>query len=102
MARSSLQLRSGAVRQWNASAVGGERATIVTLNVEQTLFNLLLAAIFSILGFILLFIGYRVWDALTPDNLGQEIFDKGNVAAAVLTGAFIIAIAIIVAASIRG
>lgn len=74
----------------------------MTLNVEQTLFNLLLAAIFSILGFVLLFIGYRVFDRLTPADMGRKIFEEGNVAAAVMAGAFIIGLSIIVAASIHG
>lgn len=74
----------------------------MTLNVEQTLFNLFLAALFSILGFILLFAGYRIFDWLTPEDIRAKIFDEGNVAAAVLTGAFILAIAIVIAASIHG
>jgi uncharacterized membrane protein YjfL (UPF0719 family) len=74
----------------------------MTLNVEQLLLNLLLAAIFSILGFLLLFIGYRVFDLLIPADVERKIFEEGNVAAAVLAGGFIIAMAIIVAASIQG
>jgi uncharacterized membrane protein YjfL (UPF0719 family) len=74
----------------------------MALNVEQLLFNMLLAAIFSILGFALLFVGYRVFDALTPLDLGHKIFDEGNVAAAVMAGAFILGLAIVVAASIHG
>jgi uncharacterized membrane protein YjfL (UPF0719 family) len=71
------------------------------LNVEQTLFNMLLATIFSILGFALLYIGYRLFDALTPMPMGRKIFEEGNVAAAVMAGAFIIGLALIVAASIH-
>ena len=74
----------------------------MVLNVEQTLFNLFLAALFSILGFVLLFLGYRVLDWLTPEDIRTKIFQDGNVAAAIMAGAFIIAIAIIVAASIHG
>ncbi len=74
----------------------------MALNVEQMLFNLFLAALFSALGFVLLFAGYRIFDALTPADIRAKIFDDGNVAAAVMAGAFIIAIAIIVAASIHG
>ena len=74
----------------------------MVLNVEQTLFNLFLAALFSILGFVLLFLGYRVFDWLTPEDIRTKIFQDGNVAAAIMAGAFIIAIAIIVAASIHG
>ena len=74
----------------------------MTLNVEQVFLNLFLAAIFSILGFALLFAGYRVLDALTPEHLGSRIFQDGNVAAAILAGSFVIGIALIVAASIQG
>ena len=74
----------------------------MTLNVEQMLINMLLATIFSILGFVLLFIGYRVFDLLTPMDLGRKIFEEGNVAAAVMAGAFVFGIAVIVAASILG
>ncbi len=74
----------------------------MTLNVEQVFLNLFLAAIFSILGFALLFAGYRVLDALTPEHLGHRIFQDGNVAAAILAGSFVIGIALIVAASIQG
>jgi putative membrane protein len=74
----------------------------VALNIEQLLFNLLLAAIFSVLGFVLLFLGYRVFDAMTPMNLGHKIFDEGNVAAAIMAGAFVLGLALIVSASISG
>lgn len=74
----------------------------MALNFEQVLLNLLLAVIFSALGFVLLFLGYRVFDALTPMNLGHKIFDEGNVAAAVMAGAFVLGIALIVSASISG
>jgi putative membrane protein len=74
----------------------------VTLNVEQMLFNLLLATIFSVLGFALLFAGYRVLDALTPEHLSNKIFQEGNVAVAVLAAGFVIGLAIVIAASISG
>lgn len=74
----------------------------MSLNVEQLWFNLLLAAIFSVLGFVLLFIGYKVLDWLTPEDLSGKIFRDGNVAAAVLAGSFVIGISIVVAASIHG
>lgn len=74
----------------------------MALNLEQLLLNLLLAVIFSVLGFLLLFAGYRLFDAFTPMDLGRKIFDEGNVAAAVMAGAFVLGIALIVSASISG
>ncbi|MBU6152284.1 MAG: DUF350 domain-containing protein [Chloroflexi bacterium] len=63
--------------------------------------NILLATIFSVLGFVLLFVGYRMFDAVTPGNLSRRIFDEGNVAAAIMAGAFVIAVSIVIAASIH-
>ena len=74
----------------------------MALNVEQMLFNLLLAAVFSVLGFVLLFVGYLVLDWLTPEHMGHKIFREGNVAVAVLAAGFVIGLAIIIAASIHG
>lgn len=68
--------------------------------MEATINNLLLSVLFALMGFVLLFVGYRVFDALTPTNISSRIFDDGNLAAAVLAGAFIIGLAIVVAAAI--
>ena len=72
------------------------------LNIEQVFFNLLLAALFSALGFGLLFAGYRLLDAVTPEHLSDKIFREGNVAVAVLAAAFVIGLALIIAASNQG
>ena len=71
------------------------------MDVAATITNLVLSVVFAILGFILLFIGYRVFDALTPTDLNKRIFDDGNVAAAVLAGAFVLGLAVIVAMAIN-
>ena len=68
--------------------------------MDKTLNDMLLTTIFAVLGFIILFLGYRVFDWLTPTNLGEDIFQKGNVAAAVFAGAFVIALAIIISHAI--
>ena len=73
----------------------------MSLNLEQLGLNILLATIFSVLGFVLLFVGYRMFDAVTPGNLSRRIFDGGNVAAAIMAGAFVIAVSIVIAASIH-
>ena len=66
----------------------------------KTLTDGFLSLLFALLGFILLFAGYRLFDALTPTDLGQDIFERGNVAAAVFAGAFVIALAIIISQAI--
>ena len=71
------------------------------MDVAGTITNLMLSLVFAILGFILLFVGYRVFDALTPTDLNKRIFEDGNVAAAILAGAFVVGLAIIVAMAIN-
>jgi len=70
------------------------------MDVAQTITNIVLSLVFALLGFALLFIGYRVFDARTPTDLNKRIFEDGNVAA-VLTGAFVLGVAIIVAMAIN-
>ena len=68
--------------------------------MEQVLRNVLVSVIFAILGFGLLFIGYSAFDKLTPTSLNRQIFEDRNMAAAVLAGAFVVGLAIVVAAAI--
>jgi putative membrane protein len=68
--------------------------------VEQIARNALVSLLFAVLGFALLFVGWRVLDALTPANLEKKIFEEGNLAAGILAGAFIIALAMIIHAAI--
>ena len=72
------------------------------MSLDQVVQGLILSLIFAILGFILLFAGYKVFDALTPMPLSKEIFEDRNMAAGVMAGAFVIALAIIIAAAISG
>ena len=68
--------------------------------MDPTLRNVLLSILFAVIGFLLLFAGYRLFDLMTPTSLNEDIFQKGNVAAALLAGAFVIALAIIIHAAI--
>lgn len=71
------------------------------MDVAQTLTNIVLSLVFALLGFALLFIGYRVFDRLIPSDITRCIFEEGNVAAAILAGAFVLGLAIIVAMAIN-
>jgi len=68
--------------------------------VEHAINNALLSLLFAVLGFAMLFAGYKLFDIWTPADLSQKIFEEGNVAAAVMLGAFVIGLAIVVAAAI--
>ena len=69
--------------------------------MDQALGNMALSIVFSVLGFILLFLGFKVFDWLTPADLSKKIFEDGNMAAALVMAAFIIALAQVVAAAIN-
>ncbi len=62
----------------------------------------ILTLVYAVLGIVLLFVGYRVFDWLTPTDLQEDIFKNGNVAVAILTGAFIIGLAIVILGAIHG
>ena len=71
------------------------------MDVAQTLTNIVLSLVFALVGFALLFIGYRVFDRLIPSDITKCIFEDGNVAAAILAGAFVLGLAVIVAMAIN-
>ena len=55
---------------------------------------------FGGVGIVLALVGFKLFDWLTPGSLQQEIFQKQNVAAAILAAAVIIGICIVVAAAV--
>ncbi len=65
------------------------------------LWRLLLdASLFGIAGIALLIVGYYIWELVTPYNLRRELQENKNVAVAVVVAAFIIGMAIVIAASL--
>lgn len=65
------------------------------------LWRLLLdASIFGIAGIALLIIGYYIWELITPYNLRRELQENKNVAVAVVVAAFIVGMAIVIAAAL--
>jgi uncharacterized membrane protein YjfL (UPF0719 family) len=60
------------------------------------------ALVFSILGVVILFFCFWIFERLTPENLWKMILVEKNVALAVLAAGFMIAIAHIIASAIHG
>ena len=58
------------------------------------------AALFGLAGIVLLIIGYYLWELITPYNLRREIHENRNIAVAIVVAAFIIGMAIVIAASL--
>ncbi len=58
--------------------------------------------LFSLIGIGVAIIGYRLFDKCTPGDLHKEIVENKNVAAAIVGGAVILGVCIIVAAAMLG
>lgn len=72
-----------------------------TFTAGAPLWRLLLdASLFGLAGIVLLIIGYYVWELVTPYNVRRELHENKNVAVAVVVAAFIIGMAIVIAAAI--
>jgi uncharacterized membrane protein YjfL (UPF0719 family) len=56
--------------------------------------------VFGLLGIFLAIIGFKIFDWVTPGHLGKEILEKQNMAAAIIAGAVVIGICIIVSRAI--
>lgn len=76
-----------AAPSWHAQTLG------------QAILNML---IFAVLGIVLAVVGYKVLDKCTPGDLSKEILENKNIAAAILAGAVILGLCIIIAAAMVG
>jgi putative membrane protein len=71
------------------------------VNPEFHLGSLLNAVIYAILGVVILFLSFVIWDKMTPYNLWKEINEEQNVALAIVVGAMALGVAIIVASAVH-
>ncbi|MBL9201478.1 MAG: DUF350 domain-containing protein [Opitutaceae bacterium] len=55
--------------------------------------------LFSFIGILAAIAGYKIFDKCTPGDLHQEIVQNKNVAAAIVAGAVILGVCIIIAAA---
>lgn len=60
------------------------------------------SVVFSVLGIIILLIGYYIIEKITPENTWKEIVHNKNTALAIVFAALIIGISLIISAAIHG
>ncbi|HSY61746.1 MAG TPA: DUF350 domain-containing protein [Cytophaga sp.] len=60
------------------------------------------SVLYSFIGIFILILSFWIIEKITPENLWKEILVNKNHALAIIAGAFIIAIAIIVSSAIHG
>lgn len=58
----------------------------------------LASVVFGLIGIGLAILGFKLFDWLTPGNFQEEVLQKNNIAAAIVAGAFLIGVSLIVAA----
>lgn len=61
----------------------------------------LASVVFSLVGIIILGVCFWIFEKITPENVWKEIIEKQNVALAIVSAAFMIAMAIIIGSAIH-
>lgn len=57
--------------------------------------------VFSLVGIFILGICFWIFEKVTPENIWKEIIEKQNIALAIVSAAFMIAMAIIIGSAIH-
>jgi uncharacterized membrane protein YjfL (UPF0719 family) len=71
------------------------------MDLQREVQVLLVSVAYALVGLGLLFVAYKVFDALTPQRMEEAIFQRGNVAVAITVGSFILGISIVLSAALR-
>ena len=74
-------------------------ATWHAQSLAQAVLNMLL---FVAIGIAAAILGYKLFDKCTPGDLSKEILENKNIAAAIVAGAVILGVSIIIAAAMLG
>ena len=61
--------------------------------------DIILVVVFSIVGLIILMVGYKVFDMATPYDLNRQIAEENNTAAGIAVAGVLVSLGIIVAAA---
>jgi len=72
-----------------------------SLMTELRLAPMLGTIVYSLLGVIIFYVSFVIFEKLTPFSLRKEIEEDHNVALGIIMGAGLIALAIIISAAIR-
>jgi putative membrane protein len=57
--------------------------------------------VYSLIGIAILGVCFWVFEKITPENIWKELIEKQNIAIAIISAAFMIAMAIIIASAIH-
>jgi putative membrane protein len=60
------------------------------------------SVVYSLLGIVILVVSFYLFNKLTPGTLRREILEEHNTALAIMSAAFMLAVALIISAAIHG
>jgi len=60
------------------------------------------SVVYSLLGIVILMLSFYLFNKLTPGTLRREILEEHNTALAIMSAAFMLAVALIISAAIHG
>ncbi len=88
----------------NAQGASGDAPTTGSTLIDFKHLALLIieSIVFSIVGMIVLVVGYKIFDSVTPYDLNHQIAEDNNAAAGVAVAGMLIALGLIVASAISG
>jgi uncharacterized membrane protein YjfL (UPF0719 family) len=75
---------------------------VTALSIVNDVRILILSLVYAVVGMVLLYLGYRIFDWLTPSDMQKKIFEEGNTAVAITVGLFILGLAVVIGAAIHG
>jgi uncharacterized membrane protein YjfL (UPF0719 family) len=76
-----------------APAVGGRSRLTFLEGILGTI-------VFGLIGIVLAIVGFKLFDVLIKHDIEKEIFENKNLAAAMLAGAVVLGVSVIIAATI--
>jgi putative membrane protein len=94
----------GVLASWTLQAVAAEgplpavEPRIIPPILSWT--SILTSIVYGLLGLILLLIGYYLYEIITPFSVKEELVSHRNVAVGIVAAAFILGMAIVIAAAI--
>ena len=71
------------------------------MDLSRELEVLVVSIVYAVIGIAILLVAYRLFDVFTPTKIGDSIFHEKNVAAAIAVGAYMLGVAVIVAAALQ-
>jgi uncharacterized membrane protein YjfL (UPF0719 family) len=84
------------------AAMAAEATPIATWHAQSLGEAIGYMLLFAAIGIAVAIVGYKLFDKCTPGNLHKEILENKNVAAAIVAGAVILGVCIIIAAAMLG